>query len=98
MPRVAAQPDLFATPEAPPEPLIWRDEDLLPIRIRLNALLQRAEEAERLPWSYTTAAVHELTFQSETRWLPEGEALRERFFAQLDRLYALEPKPPLPPA
>lgn len=98
MPRVPAQPDLFATPEAAPEPVIWREEDLLPIRIRLNAILKRAEEADRLPWSPTTAAIHELTFQSETRWLPEGAELRERFFAQLDRLYALESPPPLPPA
>ena len=54
--------------------------------------LRLAQDAERLPWPILGAIHAERRFISISRWLPEAEgaALRERFEAELARLYAAE--------
>jgi len=93
--RHAAQPDLFASlPRTEAAPAAARPEaELELIRRDLYPLLEQAERAERLPWSYTRATVIEIQVEGWANWLPEAEAaaVRARFAAALDRLYALEP-------
>lgn len=103
MQRSHAQPDLFAIPqkdlfgptESREEPYRVTEADRAPVRRALYALLEKAENADRLPWDYTQAALAEMRMDSMSKWLPEDEAasLRQRFADQLDRLYALEPQP-----
>lgn len=94
--RTAAQPDLFAAPQPDlfTEARAARPEaELELIRRDLYPLLEQAERAERLPWSYTRATVIEIQMEGWASWLPESEAasIRERFAQAMDRLYALEP-------
>lgn len=95
----SAQPDLFAALD--PGPGAARagarpEEELALIRRELYPLLEEAERAERLPWSYTKATVVEIQMRGWTRWLPPEEAarVRARFDAAMDRLWALEPEGP----
>ena len=92
MPR-AAQPDLFARQgdlfaAAPARP----EAELDLIRRDLHALLAEAEAASRLPWSHTRATVAEIQVEAWAAALPaaEGAALRARFAAAMDRLWAAE--------
>ncbi len=94
-----AQPDLFAA--LGPAPGAASDstrpeEELALIRRELYPLLEQAERAERLPWSYTKATVVEIQVRGWTKWLPSEEAaqVRARFDAAMDRLWALEPEGP----
>lgn len=93
--RHVAQPDLFTSlPREEAAPATARPEaELALIRRDLYPLLEQAERAERLPWSYTRATVIEIQVEGWAAWLPEAEAsaIRARFAAALDRLYALEP-------
>lgn len=97
----ARQPDFFAPQDdlfdcaAGPEAEADRLELAARARAELAAMLERARGAARLPWAdYTQATLAELRFDSLSRRLPEqdGAALREAFGAELDRLYALEPR------
>jgi hypothetical protein len=96
---VSEQLDLFAaaspTPgvaAAAPRP----EEELALIRRDLYPLLEEAERAQRLPWSYTKATVVEIQMEGWAKWLPaqEAAAVRARFAAAMDRLWALEPESP----
>jgi hypothetical protein len=86
--RSARQGDLFETQadlfEPPPADFIAR------IRDELIGTLERAKNAERLPWRDLTAAtLAELRFNSIAGWLPEdeAEALRADFEREMARLY-----------
>lgn len=95
MAKAQSQLDLFATPEKAAERYQVTEADRVPVRRDLYALLEKARNAERLPWDYTQAALAEMKIDSMSKWLPEAEAadLRQRFADELDRLYALEPQP-----
>ena len=58
------------------------------IRNRLIALLEKARQAETMPWSDRDARVWQTVFPQMANWLPEAEANQLRFdFAQeLERL------------
>lgn len=101
--RHTAQPDLFAPQQtdlftgadaSAPRP----EAELELIRRDLYPLLEAAERAERLPWSYTRATVIEIQMEGWASWLPDAEAaaIRERFAVAMDRLYALEPSADTP--
>ncbi|WP_206934259.1 hypothetical protein [Roseococcus thiosulfatophilus] len=93
--RHDAQPDLFASlPREEAVAATARPEaELALIRRDLYPLLEQAERAERLPWSYTRATVIEIQMEGWAAWLPRHEAddIRARFAQAMDRLYALEP-------
>lgn len=85
------QPDLFAASRPAGGGDAPRCEvEAAPIRREVEAVLATARAAARLPWDPTTATVLEIRVAGQCRLLPEaeGEALREAFFAELDRLYA----------
>jgi hypothetical protein len=58
------------------------------IRLRLNALLEKARSAEKMPWSERDARMWQIVFPQMANWLPEEEANQLRFaFAQeIERL------------
>jgi hypothetical protein len=96
-----AQPDLFlraaAAPEAPAdasaEDREAEEEARGRFRAELGATLERARTAATLPWrDLTLAALAEIRFNSLAGRLPpeEGQALRDAFARELDRLYAVE--------
>lgn len=95
--RHAAQPDLFAPQQedlfAEARAAARPEAELDLIRRDLYPLLEQAERAERLPWSYTRATVIEIQMEGWAGWLPAEEAadVRARFARTMDRLYALEP-------
>jgi hypothetical protein len=79
----SVQPDLFSTQAAP----AVRDPALAALcRRDAEALLAQVRGAERLPWDATGATLAELRFEALTRALPEAEALRAAFAAEMDRL------------
>ena len=87
----SVQPDLFAPPpEAPAE----RDPELLAYtRLTIQRIVEPFYGAERMPCSITSATVAEIRVDGLCKTLPEpeGSEIREAFFAELNRLYALEP-------
>lgn len=91
----SSQTDLFSEPAAREDTYRVTEADRAPVRRDLYALLEKAQQAERLPWDYTQAALAEMRMDSMSRWLPDDEAasLRQLFAVELDRLYALEPQP-----
>lgn len=44
------------------------------VRRRLNALLFKAQSAEKLPWSERDARMWQTVFPNMAKWLPEEEA------------------------
>lgn len=58
------------------------------IRRRLNALLDTARKADRMPWPEKRARVWQIIFPNMANWLPEDEAnqLRFEFAAEMERL------------
>ena len=76
-------PNLIPHP-APPS-MLPDPED---IRRRLNALLDTARKADRMPWPEKSARVWQIIFPNMANWLPEEEAnqLRFEFAAEMERL------------
>ncbi len=72
-------------PEAPRSYL----PDPADIRRRLNAVLDKARHAERMPWSARDARMWQTVFPQMANWLPEDDAKQLRFeFAQeMERLH-----------
>lgn len=60
------------------------------VRRRLNALIQKARAAERMPWSEREARMWRTIFPQMANWLPEEEAaqLRFDFEVEMERLKA----------
>jgi hypothetical protein len=60
------------------------------VRLRLNALLEKARSAEKMPWSERDARMWQTVFPNMAKWLPEEEAeqLRFEFARELERLKA----------
>jgi hypothetical protein len=58
------------------------------VRQRLNALLEKARSAEKMPWSERDARMWQTVFPNMANWLPNEEAAQLRFeFAQeMERL------------
>ncbi len=58
------------------------------VRERLNALLQKARNAQSMPWPDKKARVWQIVFPNMANWLPEDEAnqLRLEFAQELERL------------
>jgi hypothetical protein len=58
------------------------------IRLRLNALLETARSAEKMPWSERDARMWQTVFPNMAKWLPEDEAdqLRFEFAQEIERL------------
>ncbi|MGQ0742263.1 MAG: hypothetical protein ACT4OG_08230 [Alphaproteobacteria bacterium] len=58
------------------------------IRLRLNALLEKARSAETMPWTERDARMWQTVFPNMTKWLPpeEGEQLRFEFEREMQRL------------
>lgn len=96
--RIATQPDLFASSEAPLEPQVEefdpdREEFVQRLREELNATLALAQAAPRFPWrDLTRTLMAEMRFHSiaET-WMPpeEGARLRAAFDVEMVRFYAV---------
>jgi hypothetical protein len=96
---VSAQLDLFAAASPAPAGIAAGprpEEELALIRRDLYPLLEEAERAARLPWSYTKATVVEIQMAGWAKWLPaeEAAAVTARFAAAMERLWALEPEAP----
>ena len=70
-----------AAPQAPGDPEF--------VRRHLTYLLGLAQTAERLPWSEVQTASWEKLFRQLSDELPDGEALRASFEAELKRLRAV---------
>lgn len=70
----ASQPDIAPDPDR--------------VRRRLGALLDKARNAQSMPWSARDAGMWEIVFPQMANWLPDDEANQLRFaFAQeLERL------------
>ena len=91
----AQQSSLFPEPQGS---LLDGLDELLPEwfveekRRELNATLRLVQDAERMPWDILELIHAERRFLSISGWLPEAEGawLRERFGAELVRLYAVE--------
>ncbi len=62
--------------------------DLEDIRRRLQSLLAKAREAERMPWDERKARMWQIVFPQMANWLPDDERDQMRFeFAQeMERL------------
>jgi hypothetical protein len=92
MPRIAAQPDLFADPGRDmTDPMEQAFID--GIREELLTTLALARDAAVLPWpNLTRATLAELHFNSVARYLPNAEAerLRGEFAVEIARLWAVE--------
>lgn len=58
------------------------------VRARLNALLEKARLAEKMPWSERDARMWQTVFPNMAKWLPDDEAdqLRFEFAREMDRL------------
>ena len=58
------------------------------IRRRLNALLEKARSADKMPWSERDARMWQTVFPNMAKWLPDEEAdeLRFEFAQQMERL------------
>ena len=58
------------------------------IRQRLSALLQKAKNAETMPWSDRDARMWQTVFPNMAKWLPADEAaqLRFQFEQEIERL------------
>ena len=58
------------------------------VRRRLNALLETARNATRMPWDARKASMWQIVFPQMANWLPEEEAeqLRFEFAKELERL------------
>lgn len=58
------------------------------VRLRLNALLDKARSAEKMPWSERDARMWQTVFPNMAKWLPQEEAdqLRFEFAQEMDRL------------
>ena len=70
-----AQASLFGTGEdrmQPPRRNAVPDPQT--IRLRLNALLEKARTAKTMPWPERDARMWQTVFPNMAKWLPEGEA------------------------
>ncbi len=58
------------------------------VRQRLNALLEKARSAEKMPWSERDARMWQTVFPNMANWLPDEEAaqLRLEFAREMERL------------
>jgi hypothetical protein len=58
------------------------------IRRRLNALLEQARAADRMPWPERDARMWQIVFPNMANWLPDDEAaqLRFEFAREMERL------------
>ena len=58
------------------------------IRLRLQALLETARTAQKMPWSERDARMWQTVFPNMAKWLPEDEAnqLRFDFRREIERL------------
>ncbi len=66
----AAEPELFATDEAP---VVYRpDPD--DVRAELHKILAEARTAKVLPWEPTRVRLYRTIFPQMSLWLPEEEA------------------------
>ena len=71
-----------------------RQTDITPdpdrVRSKLQALLQTAREADRMPWDARKAGMWQIVFPQMANWLPEDEAdqLRFEFAQEIERLKA----------
>jgi hypothetical protein len=96
---MAEQPDLFGYrpvqgslfgpgPDRlqPPQQRMVPDPEK--VRRRLLALLDKARNAERMPWSERDARMWQIVFPNMANWLPEDEAaqLRLEFAREMERL------------
>lgn len=66
------------------------------VRRRLNALLEIARAAERMPWPERDARMWQMVFPNMANWLPTDEAaqLRFAFARQMERLQQRAPRSP----
>ena len=98
---MADQPDLFG--HRPAQGSLFGEGDdrlqapaqrILPdpekVRHRLNALLEKARSAEKMPWSERDARMWQIVFPNMANWLPDEEAeqLRFEFAREMERLKA----------
>lgn len=89
--RAPAQASLFGPGEdrlrAPRQRLVPEPES---IRLRLNAVLEKARSAEMMPWSERDVRMWQTVFPNMAKWLPEEEAaqLCFAFEMELERLKA----------
>jgi hypothetical protein len=60
------------------------------VRRRLQALLEQARAAERMPWPERDARMWQIVFPNMANWLPhdEAEQLRFEFAREMERLRA----------
>lgn len=58
------------------------------VRLRLQALLEKARAAEKMPWSERDARMWQTVFPNMAKWLPDREAdqLRFEFAQEMERL------------
>jgi hypothetical protein len=58
------------------------------IRLRLQALIEKAKSAERMPWSERDARMWQTVFPNMAKWLPEeeGDQLCFEFAQEMQRL------------
>lgn len=58
------------------------------VRQRLNALIEKARSAKRMPWSDRDARMWQTVFPNMANWLPDDEAnqLRFEFAQEMERL------------
>jgi hypothetical protein len=85
------QPDLFGTPEKPPQPRVSDDVVQL-IRQRLRQQVAMVREAQTMPWPDRISIIHaENGFLADKQVLPAAEAaaLWAEFDRELDRLFAI---------
>lgn len=109
MPGMADQSDLFGGGPAqgslfgegenrlqPPAQSYLPDPEK--VRRRLNALLETARAAERMPWPERDARMWQMVFPNMANWLPADEAaqLRLEFAHEMARLRQAAPRPPSP--
>ena len=87
--HASAQRSLFGPGEdrlqAPRQSLV---PDPATVRLRLQALLERARSADEMPWSDREARMWQTVFPNMAKWLPEEEAdqLRFEFAQEIERL------------
>lgn len=70
----------------PPAPSYLPDPE--DIRQRLNALLAKAREADKMPWDEKKTRMWQIVFPQMANWLPDDEAdqLRFAFAREIERL------------
>src|SRR4051794_6295224 len=73
----------------PPRQNVTPDPDK--VRCRLQALLRKAQSADRMPWSDRDARMWQIVFPNMAKWLPDEEAdqLRFAFVREMERLSAV---------